>query len=225
MRRNAGAAARTAGAAEARTPFIAFCDDDCTWDDESLRRAVRILAANPDVALVNARVLVSGAGIDPACEQMRCGMKSASCVPITYFMAGACVMRASAFLQTGGYHARYLIGAEETLVALDLATNGWRLWYDDGVVVRHRPAEISRDSNDRKRLQLRNRLWTMLLRRSPAAVLRAISAYVRGGITDRMMRRALVEAIAGLPWILRERRPIPRELERRIQPFDHALIP
>jgi GT2 family glycosyltransferase len=156
---------------------------------------------------------------------MRCGAKNASCVPITYFMAGACVVRATAFLQTGGYHARYLIGAEETLVALDLAANGWHLWYDDGVIVRHRPAKITRNAGDRRRLQLRNRLWTMFLRRSPAAVLRAIAAYARGGVNDRVMRRALVEAVAGLPWILRERRQIPAELERRIQTFDHALIP
>jgi hypothetical protein len=39
--------------------------------------------------------------------------------------------------------------------------------------------------------------------------------YVRAAAQDRIVRAAVFEAIRGLPWIVRERRPIPRELEQQ----------
>jgi GT2 family glycosyltransferase len=227
LRRNMGAAARTIGAREAGTPFVAFCDDDCAWGAGSLQRAVERLEAHERVALINARVLVGDEGKpDPACQEMRAaaGVPS-SAVPIVYFMAGACVMRTKAFLEAGGYHVRYFIGAEETLLAIDLAAHGWQLWYCDDVIVHHRPSSINRDPDRRRRLVLRNRLWTVMLRRSAACALRVIAEYVRLARSDNIVRAALKEAIAGLPWVIRERRSIPRELELRMRAFDRLLAP
>jgi hypothetical protein len=39
---------------------------------------------------------------------------------------------------------------------------------------------------------------------------------------DPAARQALREAFAALPWILRERRPIPRALEQRVRALEHA---
>ena len=227
LRRNMGAAARTIGAREAGTPFVAFCDDDCAWAAGSLQRAVERLRDHRPVALINARVLVGDEKKpDPACQEMGATAVAISpTVPIVYFMAGACVMRTRAFLEAGGYHVRYFIGAEETLLAIDLAARGWELWYCDDVIVHHRPSSINRDPERRRRLVLRNRLWTVMLRRSAACALHVVAEYVRLARSDNIVRAALKEAIAGLPWVMRERRSIPRELELRIRAFDRLLAP
>src|SRR3954470_16982284 len=56
--RNHGAAGRTIGVRATETPYVAFCDDDSWWAPGSLPRAVELLDAHPDVALLAARVLL-----------------------------------------------------------------------------------------------------------------------------------------------------------------------
>jgi hypothetical protein len=70
---------------------------------------------------------------------------------------------------------------------------------------------------------LRNRLWTVLLRRPLSSAVRAMAQYVRMAREDRVVLGALADALAGLPWIVRERHRIPRDLERRVQALDRAL--
>jgi GT2 family glycosyltransferase len=225
LRRNIGAAARTIGVREAETPFVAFCDDDCVWLPGALERAVQRFMMYGDVAVLNARVLVGdGERTDPACEAMRtCATGSEDGgVPIVYFMAGASIVRTNAFLQAGGYNERYFIGAEESLLSLDLAAQGWRLWYCDDLLIRHKPSPLNRDSQTRRRLVLRNRLWTALLRFSLPAVLATLADHARMATRDPIVRAALGEALTALPWIVRERRAIPRQLERRVRALDHA---
>ncbi|MBV9648411.1 MAG: glycosyltransferase family 2 protein, partial [Candidatus Eremiobacteraeota bacterium] len=61
----------------------------------------------------------------------------------------------------------------------------------------------------------RNRLWTAWLRNSlPAALGYSLRVAARA-LKDPDLRRALSEALRGLGWILRERRPMPRVIERR----------
>jgi len=228
LRRNLGAAARTIGAREAHTPFVAFCDDDCYWTPGSIERAVARFTRHPDAAVLNGRVLVrDGDTPDPACQAMRAGARDpdAPGIPIVYFMAGACFMRTRAFLEVGGYHERYFIGAEESLLSLDLAARGWTLWYCDDLIVRHNPSPLNRDPDARRRLVLRNRLWTVFLRRSASSAIRALAHYARLATSDRIVRAALTDAIAGLPWIVRERQAIPHELERRVEELDRAVAP
>jgi N-acetylglucosaminyl-diphospho-decaprenol L-rhamnosyltransferase len=220
LQRNIGAAARTVGAKTARTALIAFCDDDCWWSAEALQRAARRFAQTPDLGVVNARVLVFGdERLDPACAAMRAGRPydRGEAIAIEYFMAGAAIIRRNAFLQAGGYHARYHIGAEESLLSLDLSARGWRLWYCDDVVLYHYPSSLCRAPAERRRLALRNRLWTIWLRRSARTALRATGSYIGRAQRDPIVRVALYEAIRGLPWVVRERRPISRELERRVE--------
>jgi GT2 family glycosyltransferase len=226
LRKNIGAAARTMGAREAETPYVAFCDDDCAWTPGSLARAVKRFERHGEVAVLNGRVLVGESeSPDPACQAMRAGraIEGVPGVPIVYFMAGACVMRRAPFLEAGGYHVRYFIGAEESLLALDLAARGWQIWYCDDLVIRHYPSPINRDPESRRRLIMRNRLWTVLLRRSAASVVRTLARYTRMAWHDPIARTALREAIAGIPWVLQERKRIPPELERRAHAVDNRL--
>ncbi len=214
---NAGAAARTAGVRAAATRYVAFCDDDCWWRPGALARAAALLDAHPGVALLNARVLVRDERVDEACRLMAASpLPKRSACPgsaIASFMAGASVVRREAFLAAGGYHARYHIGAEESLLALDLLARGWEMIYVDELVVQHDPAAQGRVPERRRRLVMRNRLWTAWLRRSWRGAFRATAALVRSAAHDRVARAALREAVRGLPWVLRERHPVDARVE------------
>jgi len=218
---NIGAAARTLGARAAQSPYIAFCDDDCWWKQGSLPRAAALLDAYGDVALLNARVLVNDDGhLDDACRLMSVSdlPKTTPCPgrPIGAYMAGACVVRRDAFLAVGGYNRRYHLGAEESLVALDLLAAGHALIYCPELVLYHHPSDVQRDPELRRRLVLRNRLWTTWLRHRPTCAFAATTAAARAAKRDPVARAALLDALRGVAWILRERRPIPRAVERLV---------
>lgn len=158
LRRNIGAAARNAAVSQITTPYVAFCDDDTQWEPQALERAVQILEAAPQVAVLSARVLVGLDGrLDPACADMDNSPLPREGLPGTQllgFMAGACVMRVQAFNEAGGYWPPFFIGGEEELMALDLVQKGWCIVYAQQVVTRHFPSSL-RDSGLRKRLLAR----------------------------------------------------------------------
>lgn len=68
--RNLGAAGRNLGAQWARTPYVAFCDDDCWWTPGSLATACAMFQDHPRVGALTARVLVGECGrVDPTCAR------------------------------------------------------------------------------------------------------------------------------------------------------------
>jgi len=212
---NRGAAARNLGVRDATTTFVAFCDDDCRWTQNALPLAVATLAAHPNVAVVNGRVCVGGERrTDAACLAMADSplrnRTGATGTTIASFMAGASVVRRDAFLAAGGYHPRFLIGAEEPLLALDLREAGYDLLYVPDVVLIHTPATISRDPAERRHLVLRNLLWTAWLRYPFATACAETVVAIRAARHDRRARRAFFGALRGLTWVLRERRPVSR---------------
>jgi glycosyltransferase involved in cell wall biosynthesis len=71
LERNLGAAARNVGIRDAKTPYVALCDDDTWWVRGSLLRAAEALESYPRVAVVTGRVLVGRhEREDPACRVM-----------------------------------------------------------------------------------------------------------------------------------------------------------
>jgi GT2 family glycosyltransferase len=226
---NHGAAARNEGVRLATTRYVAFCDDDCWWHPGTIARAVALLDAHPGVALLNARVVVrEDERLDEACALMAASPlpKRSACpgAAIASFLAGASVVRRDAFLAVGGYHARYHIGAEESLLALDLLARGWEMVYVDDLVVHHHPHPAGRVPERRRRLMLRNRLWTAWLRRSARGAWRATMRLLREGTRDPVARAALKDAVAGLPWVLRERRPVDRRVEALLDALPHPPV-
>ncbi|MBC5826450.1 MAG: glycosyltransferase, partial [Candidatus Eremiobacteraeota bacterium] len=166
---NFGAAARTVAAERCLTPYVAFCDDDSWWSAGSLTVAVRTLDANPRLALVTGRVLVGQEErLDPTCAEMAASpLQANACLPgppVLGFLAAGSVVRRSAFLAAGGFNPRYGIGGEEELLAIDLAAAGWDLAYVASLIAHHYPCNAARDADGRRRLTLRNGLWTAGLR-------------------------------------------------------------
>src|SRR3954469_6327276 len=209
--RDAGPAARTLGAEAARTPLVAFCDDDSWWAPGALSRAARVFAQRPRLGLLAARVLVEPDGeLDPTCERMRHSpLNAPPGLPgpaVLGFVACGAAVRRSALLACGGFHPRYSFGGEEHLLALDLAVAGWELAYVEDVIAHHEPTRAARPGRSTR--TRRNDLWSAWLRRPlPAAAVQTL----RGDA------RALLAALRGLPWVLRERRVIPPELEGQLR--------
>jgi len=209
---NRGAAARNIGVERARTPYVAFADDDSYWAPGSLARAAALLRAHPRTALVAAEVRVGQAGrLDPVSAAMAAaplGAPPGAAGPsVLGFLACAVVVRRDAFLAVGGFHPRLFLYGEEALLAMDLAVAGWRLSYVSSLLVRHFPEPAGRDVRARGRLESRNRVLTALLRRPPAVVARTAGAALGADPA------ALADVLRHVPWALRHRRRVPASVE------------
>lgn len=219
--RNMGAAGRNAGVAAAQTPYVAFCDDDSWWEHGALVRAADVLDAFPRLAAVTAQVLVGNEQrADPACLRMsRSPLQNELGVPGTAVlgcMAGACMMRRSAFMEVGGYQPRFFIGREEALLAVDLMAAGWHMAYIPSLRVYHHPSTL-RDAPARRRLLLRNALWCAWLRRPwRSAVMESLHLLARAAM-DPQILHGTMQALIGVPWVLRHRRVIPPRVEHALR--------
>jgi GT2 family glycosyltransferase len=173
--------------------------------------------------VLSARVLVGpGEREDPTCRAMAGSPLHQPGLPgplLLGFLAGACVVRTQAFLAVGGYHQRMFLGAEEALVALDLAVEGWSVVYVQALHAHHHPAPRA-DSARRACRLARNALWIAWMRRSLRSALRETLSVLRGCGGMRHAVAAASAALAGLPWVLRERRTLPPRVERMRQAVD-----
>jgi GT2 family glycosyltransferase len=218
---NRGAAARTIGARLVDSPYVAFSDDDSWWAPGALGRAVELLDRHPRLAVLAARVLVGpDQHLDPVCDQMaHSPLPPAADLPgppVLGFLACGAVVRRTAFLAAGGFHARLGVGGEEQLLAVDLATGGWGLAYVEQVIAHHHPSP-TRDPSGRHRIQLRNALWSAWLRRPLGGAARQTAHLATRALHQPGAPSGLWLAMLGLPWVLRERRPVPPELEAALR--------
>ncbi|WP_409079812.1 glycosyltransferase family 2 protein [Pusillimonas sp. SM2304] len=165
--RNLGAAGRNLGVEHVRTPYVAFSDDDTWWAPGSLHTAADLLDGHPDIAVLNACIAVGPeARPDPACTAMASSPLEAVAgvgPRLTGFMAGAAVMRTSAFIRAGGYWRAFFIGGEEALLALDILDANGLIVYAPALQMHHWPSK-ARDDGLRRRLIARNGIWTAWLR-------------------------------------------------------------
>lgn len=135
------------------------------------------------------------------------------------FLACGAVVRRSAYLEVGGFHRRLGVGGEEELLALDLAAAGCELAYIPDVVCHHHPSS-ARQSIERRRLLVRNGLWVAWLRLPVLAALRATVERLAGAARQPSAWLGAAQALAGLPWVYRQRQVLPSAVEafrRRIR--------
>nr|WP_297427477.1 glycosyltransferase [uncultured Actinotalea sp.] len=223
---NLGAVGRNVAIARLRVPYVAFCDDDTWWEPGSLGRAADVLDAHPDVAVLTARIVVEPGGReDPIVAELRDSpLRGRPGLPgpaLGSFLAGASVVRRTAFEGVGGFHPRLWLGGEEELLAADLASAGWELCYVPELLVHHRPSR-ARDPHRRRRDGIRNTLWFTWLRRPlPAAARRTVDV-LRELPRDRVSAAGVLAALRGLPWVVRERRPLPARVEERFRALARA---
>jgi hypothetical protein len=129
------------------------------------------------------------------------------------FLACGAVVRRRAYLNAGGFEPRFGVGGEEHLLALDLAAAGWGLAYVEQVVAHHHPSPDAAGRRDRRSVQLRNGIWAAWLRRPAGTALSRSAALVATSLRERRPG-VVLGAARGLPWVLRERRRLPAEVEQ-----------
>ncbi|MFN2494290.1 MAG: glycosyltransferase family 2 protein [Pseudonocardiaceae bacterium] len=218
---NLGALGRNLAVRDIETPYVAFCDDDTRWAPGALARAAGLLDTYPGLASVTGRILVGPELVeDPITPELRDSpVPGPAWLPgpaLLGVLAGASMFRVAAFQAVGGFSPRLWLGGEEELLALDLAARGWWMCWAPEVVVHHYPS-VSRDPRRRRQLGIRNTLWTAWLRRPLPSALRRTAVLLRSIPRDWASAAAVAEALAGMPWVLRERRVIPPEVERGLQ--------
>lgn len=201
--------------------YVAFCDDDSRWQAGALTRAADLLDAHPGLASVTARILVEpDLQEDPLTPELRNSpVPGPAWLPgpaLLSVLAGATMFRVAAFRQVGGFSPRLWLGGEEELLAIDLAARGWWMCWAEDVVVHHAPSRL-RDPRRRRQLGIRNTLWTAWLRRPAASALRHTGSLLRRVPPDRASAAAVAQAVAGLPWVLRERRVVPPQVEQGLR--------
>jgi N-acetylglucosaminyl-diphospho-decaprenol L-rhamnosyltransferase len=220
---NLGAAGRNAGLERARTPYVAFCDDDGWYERDGLRAAVDLLDAHPRLGLVNARILV---GEERRLDVISAEM-AASPVPervgipgpvLLSFMAGAAIVRRAAYEEAGGYDERFFIGGEEETLAVKLTRRGWQLRYAPEVVLHHRPSLANAGSL--RHVGLRNTVVNAWLHRPVRSALRWTAFSLADAPKNRDLLRGLGLIVRAVPWIVRERTPMPAELDADLRLLD-----
>ncbi|MCF6735606.1 glycosyltransferase family 2 protein [Blastococcus sp. KM273129] len=217
---NRGAVARTVGVQRAGTPYVAFADDDSWWDAGALDRAADLLDAHPGVALLAGRVRMAADGsVDAVTRKHRAAVlgrtPGAPGPDVLSYPAFATVVRRDAYLSVGGFSPLLFFAGEEHLLALDLAAAGWQQSFADDVVAWHDPAGPPGVPPQRWALQTRNDLLVDWLRRPLPVAMAATARLARRAPSDAAARAALVGWARRLPAALRQRRPVPAEVERR----------
>jgi GT2 family glycosyltransferase len=214
--RNTGALGRNLAVRHATTPYVAFSDDDSWWGPGSLRRAADLLDTHPNLGLLAARSLVGPDERDDPLNDLLAhsplppepGLPGR---PVLGFLGCACVVRRQAYLDVGGYHPLLFFGAEETLLAYDLAAAGWGVSYDPSVTAHHHPDPGARPG--RTALLRRNALLTAWLRRPAHVVLRHT---LELGVATFLREEGAATALRGA-LAVRQRRRLPARTEQRVR--------
>jgi GT2 family glycosyltransferase len=220
--RNLGAVARNVGVQRARTPYVAFADDDSWWETGALQRAVHHFEASPRLGLLAARVLVGDAN---ALDAVSAAMAAAPLghepdLPgpsVLGFLACGAVVRRRAFLEAGGFDEVVQMYGEEERLAWDLRDAGWGLAYLDDVVAHHHPSAAPRSPGTAARLH-RNRLLTAVMRRPWPSVGRTLI----GCLGSAEGRAGVRRAIPLLPEARARRRVLAPQIEADIRRLERA---
>lgn len=218
---NLGAVGRNVGTDALTTPYVAFCDDDTWWEPGALGRAADLLDTHPHLGAVTARLVVEPSGKeDPLTPELRNSpVPGPEWLPgpaVLGILAGVSVLRTEAFRGAGGFSERLWLGGEEELLALDLASAGWWLCWDERTVAHHHASQV-RDPRRRRRQGMRNTLWTAWLRRPWRGALDHTRQVLGSAPKDHTSAAAVAEALSGLPWVLRERRTVPAHVEEGLR--------
>lgn len=211
---NLGASGRTMGVRVASAPVVAFADDDSWWAPGALRRAAEAFAGHPGVGLINGRILVGPEEVeDHACRKMRAApLGHPEDLPgplIMGHLGCGTIVRRRAYLGVGGYSPVLGFGAEERLLALDLAAAGWQQCYVGEVVAHHDPSPLREEHGRRRARYRRNDVLSDAMRMPPTRAAAALARFAADAGRERAARGEAMSLARRLPMALALRRAVP----------------
>lgn len=224
---NLGAAARNLGVAIARTPYVAFSDDDSWWAGDALVEAERIFDSCPRLGLVAGRTLVGTDNRDDPVNELMAtsplGHPAGLPGPVVLgFLACAAIVRKEAYLQVAGFNPLLHFGAEERLLSLDLAAYGWHLCYVADVRAHHHPSPHRPPPAWRRRIEQRNNALIAWMRRPLRRCVAETVDLLGRATRDPGTLPTVAGVLRRLPWALAQRRRLPPEVECRARILELA---
>lgn len=202
------------------TDYVACCDDSTWWAPGALARAVGVLDANPQVAVLNARIVGDDEReIHPGCLMLGATSPGADgpgdiALPgpaLACFMASACVLRTRAFRGLGGYDERLAAGAAEELAALDLLSAGHAIVYCEEALAHRQPLAVRLTGAQHCALA-RNGAWVAWMRLPARDAIRATGHALAVFAREHSLGPAGVSLFRGALWTLPRRRVVPRDV-------------
>ncbi len=137
--------------------------------------------------------------------------------PTRSFANSGAVLRRSTYLALPGFEPRFLHMYEEPDYALQCIANGWDLLYFPHVTIRHHYTETQRNELHNHHRHARNEMWSTLMR-CPFPFAIAIAAWRVCSHFRYACKRGWAwiirepvwwwETLAGIPYCLKERRPV-----------------
>jgi N-acetylglucosaminyl-diphospho-decaprenol L-rhamnosyltransferase len=223
--KNLGAAARNIGVRRANTPYVAFCDDDVYWKPGSLQKVVEYFSKYPELTLINPKIVVGDKEkTDDISREMAKSPLDSGKLPghkLLSFMGGANAVRRDAFLQAGGFEPKLFMGGEEELLATDLAVNGAEMRYLPDITVHHFPS--GQNAERLRAYGVRNALWLVWRRRSfKNAWIWTKHIYQTADFWQFF--KGFAGFLKGLPWAIRTRRAVSKEIERQLELLDKQRL-
>jgi hypothetical protein len=220
----------------ARAPIVFWMDDDCELiEDHCLEALVRKMEANPEIAVVFARILEGDDGkahAFPPEDAVLRQVERQRAFPATFSSGGTCV-RNPQFLEIGGYDPDFFRMAVENAFSYKVFRAGSWIEYDPSVTLVHRPHQFGRNFRVIAYYGTRNCLlgYWRYLPLGAAAYLTCLEMVARplGAIPcpDRFVGVlcGLAAAIWRIPkCLLRERRPMDRPAFSRWAHCRHYLV-
>jgi GT2 family glycosyltransferase len=230
--RDLGTAGFNRAIALVSTDYVACCDDATWWAPGALARAVKLLDANPRIAVLNARVI----GDDE--REISPGRLIVGAIPpgtdtdglpgpaLVHYMAGACILRTQVFRAIGGYDEHLAAGAAEELAALDVLSAGHAIVYCEAALAHRQPLAAWTTPAQHCTLA-RNAAWVAWMRLPARDALRATGHALAVFARQRALGPSGIALVRGAFWTLPRRHVVPREvalLTRQVRRAErHAL--
>ncbi|HZQ27324.1 MAG TPA: glycosyltransferase family 2 protein [Acidimicrobiales bacterium] len=232
---NLGIAGRNLGAKEATSDLVLFLDDDSYPLPGAIEQLVAILEDHPRVAVVGG--YVREVGLDGTIRYSsepgtfdwwlragRTGPAPAGGFPAFFFPEGGSLVRRDAFLAVGGWYEPFFFASVEVELTARLAAAGWEVRYQPSALFDHTKDATARQSDGRVvRMRVRNHIWYLWLRFPLAAAAPRLAWYLFFDLVESTARGAPGAFFGGVAdaWRQRsrikgDRRPIPREVARRV---------
>lgn len=224
--KNLGAVGRNEGMKAACGTYVVTLDDDILGlDDEALESLCAYFKQQPQVGAVCFQVRDHERGtLCNWCHPCREEDGAELIMPTTEISEGAVAFRREMLQHTGFYTPEFFISHEGADLAARILDRGYTIAYLPQIRVTHKHAAAQRPGWRRYYYDTRNDFWLVvrnyrlpqllahLARRLPATFVYAL----RDGFSSYWFR-AVGTALRELPVMLRQRRPISVETQRRIR--------